>query len=114
MNRPKAIVAFILFSFVFWVAMSSRSTAQDSPDSHRKLVTRINPEYPSLARTLNVRGVVRVEAVVAPNGQVKTTEIKGGHPVLVQAALNAVNKWRWEPGPKETHELVVLEFNLGN
>jgi TonB family protein len=60
---------------------------------------------------LNLHGNVKLEALVEPNGTVKTAEVKGGHPVLVQAALNAVYKWRWEPAAKDSHELVVVQFN---
>jgi hypothetical protein len=47
---------------------------------------------------------VKVEAVVAPDGSAKTVEIKGGHPLLAQAAHDAVQKWKWVPAPKQTHE----------
>jgi TonB family protein len=85
--------------------------AQDAAESHRKVVTRVAPEYPSMGRMLNLRGSVKLEAVVSPNGTVKTAEVKGGHPVLAQAALNAVYKWKWEPAAKESHESIVVQFN---
>ncbi|HEY4904301.1 MAG TPA: energy transducer TonB [Candidatus Sulfotelmatobacter sp.] len=84
---------------------------QDSTEAHRKVVSRVAPEYPSLARSVNIRGNVKVEALVSPNGTVKTAEVKGGHPLLVQSALNAVYKWKWEPGAKETRELVMIQFS---
>ena len=37
-----------------------------------------------------IQGNVRVTAVVAPNGRVKSIEVKGGHPTLAQAAQLAV------------------------
>jgi TonB family protein len=85
--------------------------SQDSAESHRKVISRVAPEYPSTARMLNLRGNVKLDALVEPNGTVKTAEVKGGHPVLAQAALNAIYKWRWEPAAKESHELVVFQFN---
>jgi len=74
------------------------------------VVNRIVPSYPQLARTMNLKGTVRIEAVVAPNGAVKSVAVKGGHPVLVQAAENVIQKWRWEPATHETHE--PIEFNF--
>ncbi len=41
-----------------------------------------------------LQGTVKVEALVAPDGSVKTVDIKGGHPVLAQAAVNTVRHWR--------------------
>lgn len=69
------------------------------------------PIYPAMARTINLRGSVRVEAVVATNGSVKLVEIKGGHPLLAQAAENAIRKWKWEPASHETHEPIEVKFD---
>jgi membrane protein involved in colicin uptake len=49
--------------------------------------------------------------VVAPDGSAKTVAIKGGHPLLAQAAHDAVQKWKWVAAPKETHELIEVKFN---
>jgi|ERR1051326_3937548 protein TonB len=83
--------------------------AQDQAE-HRKVVTRVAPEYPPLARTMAIAGTVRIEAVVSGSGSVKTAEIKGGHPMLADAALRAVKKWRWENASHDTHETVELKF----
>jgi len=64
-----------------------------------------------MARNLNLSGIVRVEAVVATNGRVKSVQIKGGHPVLAEAAAGAVAQWRWEPAAHETREPVEVKFN---
>lgn len=97
---------------VLWILASAGvlSLAQQNQSEHRKVVTRVTPEYPSVAKTMNIAGIVRVEAVVAGNGVVKSTEIKGGHPVLAEAAVRAVRKWKWEPSDHETHEVVELKF----
>jgi TonB family protein len=86
--------------------------AQESPATARKIVTRISPQYPSLARGMNLQGNVKLDVLVAPNGTVKSIEIKGGHPLLGQAAQSAIREWKWEPAPHETHEIVELKFTL--
>jgi TonB family protein len=60
---------------------------------------------------MHIHGVVKVEAIVRPNGSVKTTRVLGGNPVLVDAALDAVGKWKFEPAQNETTELVQLSFD---
>jgi len=72
------------------------------------------PDYPSLARQMNVSGKVKIEATVAADGRVLTTKVVGGSPLLVNAALDAIKKWRYEPGSRETTELVEFEFNGQN
>ena len=64
----------------------------------------------SLARGMNLQGSVRVEAVVAPDGSAKTVKIKGGHPLLAQAAHDAIQKWKWAPASNETRELIEVKF----
>jgi TonB family protein len=90
------------------IAPAQNSSAATSSD--RKVMTRVAPDYPELARRMRIQGVVKVEAVVRPNGTVKSTRVVGGNPVLVDAATNAVSKWKFEPGSGETTELVQLTF----
>jgi TonB family protein len=84
--------------------------AQESAEIPRKILTRVPPKYPAVAHNMEIQGIVKAEAVVAPNGRVKSVEIKGGHPILAQAALEAVREWKWEPSSRETRELVEIKF----
>jgi protein TonB len=88
-------------------------TAQTTPataHAERKVASRVAPNYPDLARKMHIHGVVKVEAVVRANGSVKSTRVMGGNPVLVDAAVDAINKWKFEPEPGETTEVVQLTF----
>jgi len=88
------------------------SFAQEDPAaSSRKVITKVTPQYPAWARSANLKGVVKVEAVVASNGTVKTVGVKGGHPVLVQSAMNAVRQWKWEPASHESRESIEVRFD---
>jgi outer membrane biosynthesis protein TonB len=48
--------------------------------------------------------------LVAPDGSVRSVDIKGGHPVLAEAVVNAVRRWKWEPAAHESHETVEVRF----
>jgi periplasmic protein TonB len=91
-------------------------SAQDSASEtgRRKVRTRATPEYPALARQMNVSGKVKIEATVAADGHVASTRVVGGSPLLVNAALDALKKWRYEPASKDSIELVEFEFNSQN
>jgi periplasmic protein TonB len=86
--------------------------AQDSSteDGKRKVRTRVLPEYPPLAKQMNVTGKVKIETTIAADGHVLGTRVVGGSPLLVNAALDALKKWRFEPGPKDTTEIIEFEF----
>jgi TonB family protein len=96
------------------VGVHSSLAQQDDSDVNRKVVNRVMPLYPEMAKTMGLRGSVRVEVLVAPNGTVKSLQVKGGHPVLAQAAADAVRKWRWVQAAHETKEPVVVKFDPGN
>jgi TonB family protein len=94
------------------VSLLTPSYAQQSAnETKRKVVNRVMPLYPSTARSMNLRGVVKIEAVVATNGTVKSVEVKGGHPILVQSAESAIEKWKWEPSSRETVEPIEVQFD---
>ena len=77
----------------------------------RKVKTKVAPAFPELARRMSIAGVVKVQVVVAPNGSVKNTKVVGGHPLLVNAAVDAVKKWRFEPASEETTGVVEFKFD---
>jgi TonB family protein len=60
---------------------------------------------------MQIHGTVRVNVVIAPNGKVKLTQVVGGNPVLIKAAVDAIDKWRWAPASQETKELIQLDFH---
>lgn len=105
-------VSFSLIAAIL-AAITSVVSAQSAPVSsapERKVASHVAPSYPELAKKMNIRGVVKVEAVVRANGSVKSTRVLGGNPVLVNAAIDAVSKWKFEPAQSETTEVVQLTF----
>lgn len=68
------------------------------------------PEYPELARKMNIQGVARVLLTVAPDGRVVGVKELGGNPVLVSALSQAVRKWKYEAADHESEIEVRFEF----
>jgi TonB family protein len=95
-----ALIVFSLFSYHPFQAQSAT----------RKIKMRIEPEYPELARKNNITGSARVELLVTADGRVKDVKVLGGNPVLVQAAVAAVKKWKYEPAAEESTVVVKIDF----
>jgi TonB family protein len=76
----------------------------------RKLKTRIEPAYPELAKKNNISGSARVELLIAADGRVKDVKVLGGNPVLVQAVVSAVTKWKYEPAAEDTTVVIKFDF----
>ena len=82
--------------------------AQEHAD--RKVVSRVAPVYPELAKRRHVGSVVKVVVVIRANGTVKSTKVVGGNPVFIESATDAVGKWKFEPASEETTEVLQLTF----
>jgi TonB family protein len=93
------------------ILVPAASAQHEQTESNRKILNRVSPQYPQMARTMNLKGNVKAEAVVEPNGLVKSVEVKGGHPVLVRAAQDAIYKWKWAPASHETREPIEVKFD---
>jgi TonB family protein len=101
----KALLLAVVLAFV-----PTHSLAQQTSDA-RKVLVKTPPAYPTLGRSMHIHGVVKVEAQVAPNGTVKSVEVKGGHPILAQAVVTAVGHWKFEPAAHESTELIEIKFD---
>lgn len=106
MRRSLAVAMFIITGLM-GLAIGQNSSPS-TPD--RKVLARVQPVYPDLAKKMHMHGIVRIEATIRPNGQVKSTRVLGGNPVLVDAASQAVGKWKFEPAQAETTQVVLLTF----
>ena len=101
---------FVFLTIALIMCFGTFASAQSGANSDRKISARVAPVYPELAKKMHIHGTVRVEAIVRPNGTVKSTRVLGGNPVLVQSAEDAVSKWKFEPTQGETTEVVQLAF----
>lgn len=76
----------------------------------RKIKTKVDPRYPDLARQYHLKGKVRIEVTVSPDGSIKKTRVAGGSPLLTGAALEAAKQWKYEPAQTETVETIEFSF----
>jgi TonB family protein len=62
-----------------------------------QLVKQVVPVYPPMARNARVQGVVTVDAIIQPSGKLAELKVVDGHPLLIDAALEALRQWRYKP-----------------
>ena len=105
----------VLIGMALSSVLGTYALAQSAPEeSKRKVKTRVTPTYPELAKRMNVTGRVKIEVIITPDGRVKSTRALGGHPLLVQACLDAVKEWKFVAAPEETNQVVEFEFSGNN
>ncbi len=88
------------------IALFAAYAAADS----RKPVVSPDPEYPEIARRMNISGTVKVELVIAADGSIKSAKVLGGHPLLADAVQKALKKWKYAPAASETTLLLDFRF----
>jgi periplasmic protein TonB len=81
------------------------------------LVHKVEPTYPALARTARIQGSVELRAIISKEGTIENLRVVSGHPMLAQAALEAVRQWRYRPyilngEPMEVDTQVTVNFVL--
>jgi protein TonB len=82
-----------------------------------RLVNRVQPIYPPLARQTRISGTVKLHAIIGKGGSVEQLQVVSGHPLLVQSALDAVRQWRYQPtllngDPVEVDTEIDVIFSL--
>ena len=83
-----------------------------------KAIVQTHPEYPVLARQAHIQGQVQIDAVLDEQGNVIDMKVVSGPPLLYQAALDALKKWKYEPTylndqPIAVEMMVTITFQLG-
>jgi len=84
---------------------------QAGTSAERRLLTRVEPQYPDTLQRLQIGGTVRLSVKIAPKGGVEDVHVLGGNPILAEAAIKAVKQWLYTPGPSATTTEVSIPFD---
>lgn len=105
MNTKKRVAQILLAMGLSFAGASAH--AQES----RKALNRPTPTYPETARQFRLSGVVKVQILIAPDGQIKDVKVIGGHPLLVNAVQETLKNWKYAPASSETTATLVFNFH---
>jgi protein TonB len=86
--------------------------------SEGQLLNKVEPIYPKIASLTGIRGEVRLYAIIAKDGTIQSLRVISGHPLLTNAALDAVRQWRYRPyvlnkEPVEVETFITVNFRNG-
>jgi TonB family protein len=76
----------------------------------RRLITRVEPEYPETLKRLNIGGIVRLQVTIAAKGNVENVELLGGNPILGESAISAVKRWVYATSHSRSSEEISIPF----
>jgi len=82
------------------------------------LVHKVTPQYPPIAKSARVQGAVVLQASIGKDGTIQNLKVVSGHPMLSQAAIEAVKQWKYKPyflngQPVDVDTTITLNFTLG-
>ncbi len=97
------VILSVLTAFMEPVAYAQKN-------QERKIVYQVEPEYPPDLKHAGIGGYVRLEATISSNGSVETANVTGGNPILAEAAVKAIKKWKYEPLAYQTKAKLVFHF----
>ena len=83
------------------------------------IIYRTTPAYPTIAKTAGVTGTIVLAATISKAGLIENLRVLSGHPMLREAAIDAVQKWRYRPyllnnQPVEVETTINVVFSMGN
>jgi TonB family protein len=113
--KTRLVLAAIVVVVMIVLAGSKDSLVQGAPNrpapGDRELITRVNPHYPDAWKSVNLDGIVRVEAHVARDGAVTATKLLDGDSLLGQSAMTAIRQWKYAPAAADETLTVKIDFD---
>lgn len=79
-------------------------------DHQRAIVHREDPQYPEIAKKMNLHGTVKLKIWITAEGTIRKLEYIGGHPLLAESALRAVKSWTYTPAAQQSEMTVEIKF----
>lgn len=80
-------------------------------------ITRVQPDYPDIAKGSRVAGTVVIQAILGKDGRLRNLSVVSGPKILQQAAMDAAKKWVYRPyllndDPVEVTTSINIIFHL--
>ena len=105
------------------IAIAGVVWAQDAPvkvaetQAKQAAVTKVVPDYPPIAKQMKISGRVEVSAVIGLDGSVEKADVVSGNPLLTNAAVSAMKKWKFTPfsadgKPFKAQATISFEFKM--
>lgn len=109
-NLSRTARFFSVLACILLLLPAQSLLAQNSGKTARKVVVRVEPEYPAVFKYGRFQAHVVAQVTVSPNGNVSHVDIKSGNPMFAEFATKALMKWKYAPAPSQTVEDVSFNF----
>lgn len=113
--RSAALLSLPILTAVVPCTLQADALQVSEQDGQRAVITKVAPQYPPIARQMNLAGRVVVSIFVNEQGGVDKAEVVNGNPILGGAAVNAAKHWKFQPfqaNGKATDAVVQVSFDF--
>ncbi len=110
-SRMRAAMGLAILACVLTPLALRAQSAEKASKLARKLVHKVEADYPLDLQRAHIGGVVRLDVLVTAGGTVSNVAVVGGNPVLVETATRAVKQWKWVPADSESIIRVTINFD---
>ncbi|PYT57102.1 MAG: hypothetical protein DMG46_15260 [Acidobacteria bacterium] len=104
-------VCLVIGAFLLPATPGQRAENEGADKNPRKLVYKVEPQYPAELKRAYIGGMVRLDVMISPRGTVQTVSIAGGNPVLAECAAKAVKQWKYAPADAQTSVRLNVKFD---
>jgi TonB family protein len=108
-RRAGVAPALLALACLFIPSLLHAQDTEKPEKTPRKLIYKVDPEYPLELKRAHIGGMVRLDVLVNSKGTAHTISVVGGNPVFVETTVRAVRRWKWAPAESAT----VVRFNAG-
>ncbi len=122
LQRTKGVLRRLAVPMICLLAASIVTYADDAlkvatSDAMAAVVSKVQPEYPAMAKQLKVEGMVEMHVDISDAGTVDAVSTVSGNPILARAATDALKKWKFTPfkadgKPVKATTTISLNFKL--
>jgi TonB family protein len=95
--RTAALLSLAVGLFQIHLSASPQHVQVAGSVTEGLLLTKTPPVYPPIARQARIQGTVVLAALISKEGSVEKLTLMSGHPMLAQAAIDAVKQWKYKP-----------------
>jgi TonB family protein len=108
---PEALCFTVLTSLLLLTFSATTALrAQNTEQNPRKLIYKVEPDYPDTLKRAEIGGVVRLDIMISARGTVDQVSVAGGNPILADVSSLAVKQWKYAPADASTKQRVTLHF----
>ncbi len=114
-TKGRIVIFSLLMAAASGYAMAEDDLKVSNSDAMKAATSKVQPEYPSIAKQLHLEGAVEVEVHISEEGAVESAKPITGNAVLANAAVSATKHWKFTPftaGGKPVKATADLTFNF--